>query len=110
MKLRARWANAGADIPGCGPLLLGIHYPPEVTSKDDAGMCHKAFRVFFEAGLHAIIHSPFQVKGELAGHTVGDRRNPLHEMERDGTLQPFENNLSAFLNHDGSVEIISNRW
>jgi aspartyl aminopeptidase len=40
-------ANAGVDIIDCGPPLLGMHSPMEVSSKDDVWMCHKAFKVFF---------------------------------------------------------------
>jgi aspartyl aminopeptidase len=42
-------ANAGAEILDCGPPLLGMHSPLEVTSKDDVWMCHKAFKVFFQS-------------------------------------------------------------
>jgi aspartyl aminopeptidase len=40
-------ANAGVDIIDCGPAILGMHSPLEVSSKDDIWMCHKAFKVFF---------------------------------------------------------------
>jgi aspartyl aminopeptidase len=42
-------ANAGVDILDCGPPLLGMHSPLEVTSKDDVWMCHKAFKAFFQS-------------------------------------------------------------
>ncbi len=42
-------ANAGADIIDCGPAILGMHSPLEVSSKDDIWMCHKAFKVFFNS-------------------------------------------------------------
>jgi aspartyl aminopeptidase len=42
-------ANAGADIIDCGPAILGMHSPLEVSSKDDIWMCHKAFKVFFSS-------------------------------------------------------------
>jgi aspartyl aminopeptidase len=40
-------ANAGMEIIDCGPAILGMHSPLEVSSKDDLWMCHKAFKVFF---------------------------------------------------------------
>ncbi len=40
-------ANMGIDIIDCGPPILGMHSPLEVSSKDDVWMCHKAFKVFF---------------------------------------------------------------
>jgi aspartyl aminopeptidase len=40
-------ANAGMEIIDCGPAILGMHSPLEVSSKDDLWMCHKAFEVFF---------------------------------------------------------------
>jgi aspartyl aminopeptidase len=43
-------ANIGVDIIDCGPPLLGMHSPMEVSSKDDLWMCQKAFKVFFESG------------------------------------------------------------
>jgi aspartyl aminopeptidase len=42
-------ANAGVDIIDCGPAILGMHSPLEVSSKDDVWMCHKAFKVFFSS-------------------------------------------------------------
>ncbi len=39
-------ANMGVDIIDCGPAILGMHSPLEVSSKDDISMCHKAFTVF----------------------------------------------------------------
>ncbi len=42
-------ANAGVDIIDCGPAVLGMHSPLEVSSKDDVWMCHKAFQVFFSS-------------------------------------------------------------
>jgi aspartyl aminopeptidase len=39
-------ANMGVDIIDCGPAILGMHSPMEVSSKDDIWMCHKAFKVF----------------------------------------------------------------
>ena len=42
-------ANAGADIIDCGPAILGMHSPLEVSSKDDVWMCHKAFKAFFSS-------------------------------------------------------------
>ncbi len=40
-------ANNGMDIIDCGPPLLGMHSPLEVSSKEDLWMCRKAFKVFF---------------------------------------------------------------
>ncbi|MGB9615885.1 MAG: aminopeptidase [Desulfomonilaceae bacterium] len=40
-------ANCGMEIIDCGPALLGMHSPMELSSKDDVWMCHKAFQVFF---------------------------------------------------------------
>lgn len=40
-------ANCGMEIIDCGPALLGMHSPMELSSKDDVWMCHKAFHVFF---------------------------------------------------------------
>jgi aspartyl aminopeptidase len=42
-------ANLGMEIIDCGPPVLGMHSPLELTSKDDVWMCHKAFRVFFNS-------------------------------------------------------------
>jgi aspartyl aminopeptidase len=42
-------ANAGVDIIDCGPAILGMHSPLEVSSKDDVWMCHKAFKAFFNS-------------------------------------------------------------
>ncbi|MGB6067110.1 MAG: aminopeptidase [Desulfomonilaceae bacterium] len=42
-------ANAGVDIIDCGPAILGMHSPLEVSSKDDIWICHKAFKVFFSS-------------------------------------------------------------
>jgi aspartyl aminopeptidase len=39
-------ANAGAEIIDCGPGLLGMHSPLELSSKDDVWMCHRAFKTF----------------------------------------------------------------
>lgn len=40
-------ANTGADVIDCGPPLLSMHSPLELSSKDDVWMCFKAFKVFF---------------------------------------------------------------
>jgi len=40
-------ANCGMEIIDCGPALLGMHSPMELSSKDDVWMCHKAFQVFY---------------------------------------------------------------
>ncbi|MFH1113919.1 MAG: aminopeptidase [Pseudomonadota bacterium] len=42
-------ANLGMDIIDCGPPVLGMHSPLEITSKDDVWMCRKAFKVFFNS-------------------------------------------------------------
>ncbi len=42
-------ANLGMEIIDCGPPVLGMHSPLELTSKDDVWMCRKAFRVFFNS-------------------------------------------------------------
>jgi len=39
-------ANNGMDIIDCGPALLGMHSPLEVSAKDDVWMCRKAFKAF----------------------------------------------------------------
>ncbi len=39
-------ANMGVEIMDCGPAVLGMHSPLELSSKDDVLMCHKAFKVF----------------------------------------------------------------
>ncbi|MBI4963035.1 MAG: aminopeptidase [Desulfomonile tiedjei] len=40
-------AKTGMDIIDCGPPLLGMHSPLEVSSKEDLWMCHRAFKAFF---------------------------------------------------------------
>lgn len=40
-------AKTGMDIIDCGPPILGMHSPLEVSSKDDLWMCHRAFKAFF---------------------------------------------------------------
>ena len=40
-------AKTGMDIIDCGPPVLGMHSPLEVSSKDDLWMCHRAFKAFF---------------------------------------------------------------
>ncbi len=42
-------ANMGMEIIDCGPPILGMHSPLEVSSKDDLWMCQKAFQVFFKS-------------------------------------------------------------
>lgn len=42
-------ANLGMEIIDCGPPVLGMHSPLELTSKDDVWMCYKAFQVFFSS-------------------------------------------------------------
>ncbi len=42
-------ANLGMEVIDCGPPVLGMHSPLEVTSKDDVWMCRKAFKVFFDS-------------------------------------------------------------
>lgn len=42
-------ANMGMEIIDCGPAILGMHSPFEVSSKDDVWMCHKGFQVFFNS-------------------------------------------------------------
>lgn len=39
-------AMTGVDIIDCGPPVLSMHSPMEVSSKEDIWMCHKAFKVF----------------------------------------------------------------
>jgi aspartyl aminopeptidase len=39
-------AMTGADIIDCGPPVLSMHSPMEVSAKEDIWMCHKAFKVF----------------------------------------------------------------
>lgn len=39
-------AGTGMEIIDCGPPILGMHSPLEVSSKEDVWMCFKAFRVF----------------------------------------------------------------
>jgi aspartyl aminopeptidase len=42
-------AKTGMDIIDCGPPILGMHSPLEVSSKDDLWMCHRAFKAFFSS-------------------------------------------------------------
>jgi aspartyl aminopeptidase len=42
-------AIAGADIIDCGPAVLGMHSPVEVTSKYDVWMCNKLFKAFLQS-------------------------------------------------------------
>jgi len=42
-------AKTGMDIIDCGPPVLGMHSPLEVSSKDDLWMCHRAFKAFFRS-------------------------------------------------------------
>ena len=42
-------ANMGMETLDCGPALLGMHSPLEVSSKDDVWMCHKAFKTFLSS-------------------------------------------------------------
>ncbi len=42
-------ANMGMEIIDCGPPILGMHSPLEVSSKNDIWMCRKAFEVFFKS-------------------------------------------------------------
>ena len=42
-------ANMGMETIDCGPALLGMHSPLEVSSKDDVWMCHKAFKTFLSS-------------------------------------------------------------
>jgi aspartyl aminopeptidase len=42
-------ANMGMEIIDCGPAILGMHSPLEVSSKDDVWMCHKAFKTFLSS-------------------------------------------------------------
>jgi aspartyl aminopeptidase len=42
-------ANMGMETIDCGPALLGMHSPLEVSSKGDIWMCHKAFRAFLSS-------------------------------------------------------------
>jgi aspartyl aminopeptidase len=39
-------AKSGLEIIDCGPPILGMHSPAEVSSKDDVWMCYRAFSVF----------------------------------------------------------------
>lgn len=39
-------ARSGMDIIDCGPPLLGMHSPAEVSSKEDVWTCNRAFTVF----------------------------------------------------------------
>jgi aspartyl aminopeptidase len=39
-------AKTGMDIIDCGPPVLGMHSPMEVSSKEDVWMCHRAFAAF----------------------------------------------------------------
>jgi len=40
-------ASTGMEIIDCGPPVLGMHSPFELTAKEDVWMCYRAFRVFF---------------------------------------------------------------
>ncbi|MBI5252177.1 MAG: aminopeptidase [Desulfomonile tiedjei] len=42
-------AVTGVDIIDCGPPVLSMHSPMEISSKEDIWMCHKAFKVFFNS-------------------------------------------------------------
>ena len=42
-------ANMGMETIDCGPALLGMHSPLEVSSKDDVWMCYKAFKTFLSS-------------------------------------------------------------
>ncbi len=42
-------ANTGIDVVDCGPPVLGMHSPFEVSSKEDLWSCNKAFKVFFRS-------------------------------------------------------------
>lgn len=41
-------ANYGAEVVDCGPALLSVHGPFEVSSKADVYMTYKAYRVFYK--------------------------------------------------------------
>ncbi len=42
-------AMTGVDIIDCGPPVLSMHSPMEISSKEDIWMCHKAFKVFLNS-------------------------------------------------------------
>jgi aspartyl aminopeptidase len=42
-------ANMGMETIDCGPAILGMHSPLEVSSKGDVWMCHKAFKTFLSS-------------------------------------------------------------
>ena len=42
-------ARSGMEIIDCGPPILGMHSPAEVSSKDDVWMCYRAFTVFLNS-------------------------------------------------------------
>jgi aspartyl aminopeptidase len=42
-------AKSGMEIIDCGPPILGMHSPAEVSSKDDVWMCYRAFTVFLNS-------------------------------------------------------------
>lgn len=42
-------AKTGMDIIDCGPPVLGMHSPMEVSSKDDIWMSHRAFAAFLSS-------------------------------------------------------------
>ncbi len=42
-------ANMGMEIIDCGPAILGMHSPLEVSSKNDIWMCYKAFKIFLSS-------------------------------------------------------------
>ncbi len=42
-------AMTGADVIDCGPPVLSMHSPLEVSAKEDVWMCHKAFTAFLES-------------------------------------------------------------
>jgi aspartyl aminopeptidase len=42
-------ANLGMEVIDCGPPVLGMHSPLEVSAKEDVWMCYKAFKSFFSS-------------------------------------------------------------
>ncbi|MBI5571738.1 MAG: aminopeptidase [Desulfomonile tiedjei] len=42
-------AKSGMEIIDCGPPLLGMHSPLELSAKDDVWMCHRAYKAFLNS-------------------------------------------------------------
>ena len=43
-------AEYGMDIVDCGPSLLAMHSPFEISSKGDVFMTYRAYQAFFKSG------------------------------------------------------------